>query len=112
MKFIKSARIGIATGRKTPVAFAIALLHSLALAQPANNTTSADLPEAKSLFETGGQQGIGPRPFSSFLERLASPVNKIEVKVIGENLAADGITATQVELRLLDSKGQIGRAHV
>ena len=107
MKFIKSARIGIATGRKTPVAFAIALLHSLALAQPANNTTSADLPEAKPLFETGGQQGIGPRPFSSFLERLASPVNKIELKVIGENLAADGITATQVELRLLDSKGQI-----
>lgn len=107
MKFMKHISCSAVVGfRGTPVALAVVLLHSFALAQPAANTTSADLPEAKSLFETGGQQGIGPRPFSSFLERLASPVNKIELKVRGENLPADGLTATEVTLRLLDQKGQ------
>eukprot|EP01031_Cornospumella_fuschlensis_P006848 gene6848-8515_t len=76
--------------RRTPVAIAVMLAQGLALAQPAANTTSADVPEAKSLFETGGQQGIGPRPFTSFLERLSSPVSKIGLKVDGDNLAADG----------------------
>ena len=108
MKLIKPICFSdVVSFRRTPVAFAVVFLHSLALAQPAANTTSADLPEAKSLFETGGQQGIGPRPFSSFLDRLTSPVNKIELKVAGENLAADGITATEVQLRLLDKKGQL-----
>lgn len=108
MKFIKLICFSdVVSFRRTPVAFAVVFLHSVALAQPAANTTSADLPEAKSLFETGGQQGIGLRPFSSFLDRLTSPVNKIELKVAGENLAADGITATEVQLRLLDKKGQL-----
>lgn len=107
MRFMKHASFFAAVSfRRTPVAFAVVLLQSVALAQPAANTTSADLPEAKTLFETGGQQGIGPRAFSSFLERLASPVNKIELKVSGENLPADGITAAEVKLRLLDPKGQ------
>ena len=107
MKFMKHIGICDAVSlRRTPIAVAAVLLHSVALAQPAANTTSADLPEAKSLFETGGQQGIGPRPFSSFLERLASPVHKIELKVSGENLPADGVTASTVQLRLLDQKGQ------
>ena len=92
--------------RRTPIAFAILFAHGLALAQPAVNTTSADVPEAKSLFETGGQQGIGPRPFSSFLERLSSPVSKISLKVDGENLPADGVSATNVQLSLLGKDGQ------
>ena len=91
---------------RTPVALAIVLMHGLVLAQPALNTTSADLPEAKSLFETGGQQGIGPRPFSSFLDRLSSPVDKIALQVEGDNLPADGVTATSVQLRLLGKDGQ------
>lgn len=91
--------------RRTPVALAVALMHSFALAQPALNATSADVPEAKTLFETGGQQGIGPRPFSSFLERLSSPVSKIGLKVDGENLPADGVSATDVQLRLFDNNG-------
>ena len=92
--------------RRTPIAVAVILLHGFALAQPASNTTSADVPEAKTLFETGGQQGIGPRPFTSFLDRLSSPVNKISLKVDGENLPADGVSPTDVQLRLFDKDGQ------
>ena len=91
--------------RRTPVAVAVILMHSFALAQPAFTATSADVPEAKTLFETGGQQGIGPRPFASFLERLSSPVSKIGLKVDGENLPADGVSATDVQLRLFDNNG-------
>ena len=107
MKFMKHISFSdVVRLRRTPVALGVVLLHSVVLAQPAANTTSADLPESKSLFETGGQQGIGPRPFSSFLERLTSPVNKIELKVNGENLPADGLTATDVQLRLFDKNGR------
>ena len=96
----------IVNARRTPVAIAVILMHGFSLAQPALNTTSADVPEAKTLFETGGQQGIGPRPFTSFLERLSSPVSKIGLKVDGENLPADGVSATDVQLRLFDKDGQ------
>jgi hypothetical protein len=92
--------------KPTPIAFAIALLPSILLAQVAPNTTSADVPEARSLFETGGQSTIGPRPANSFLDRLSSPVEKIAVKVDGDNLAADGVTGTNVEVQLLDKNGQ------
>ena len=92
--------------RRTPIAVAVILMHGFALAQPALNTTSADVPEAKTLFETGGQQGIGPRPFTSFLERLSSPVSKISLKVDGENLPADGVSPTDVQLRLFDKDGE------
>ena len=92
--------------RRTPIAVAVILMHGFALAQPALNTTSADVPEAKTLFETGGQQGISPRPFTSFLERISSPVSKIELKVNGENLPADGVSPTDVQLRLFDKDGQ------
>jgi hypothetical protein len=92
--------------RRTPIAVAVILMHGFALAQPALNTTSADVPEAKTLFETGGQPGIGPRPFTSFLDRLSSPVSKIGLKVDGENLPADGVSATDVQLRLFDKDGQ------
>lgn len=91
--------------RRTPVAVAVVLMHGLALSQPALNTTSADVPEARTLFETGGQQGMGPRPFSSFLERVSSPVDKISLKIDGENMPADGVTATEVQLRLFDKDG-------
>jgi hypothetical protein len=103
----KSRGMAKAFVQRTPVAVAVALLHSLVLAQPAANTTSADVPEAKSLFETGGQAGIGPRPFSSFLERLSSPVEKIKINVAADNVLADGITGTDVKVQLLDSKGQV-----
>jgi Invasin, domain 3 len=93
--------------RRTPVAVAIVLMQGLALAQPAANTTSADVPEAKSLFETGGQAGIGPRPFNSFLDRLSSPVEKIRINVAADNLPADGVSGTEVKVQLLDAKGQV-----
>ncbi len=92
--------------QRTPVAIAIALMYSLASAQPAQNTTSADVLESKSPFETGGQAGIGPRPFTSFFERLSSPVEKIKIAVAADNLPADGVSSTEVKVQLLDAKGQ------
>jgi hypothetical protein len=83
-----------------------------AVAQPASNTTSADTPAAKSLFEAGGQEAIGPRPFTSFLERLSSPADKITIKVSRDNLPADGSSATDVEVRLLDRNGASLRGDV
>ena len=38
--------------RRTPIGLAMILMHGFVLAQPALNTTSADVPEAKTLFET------------------------------------------------------------
>ena len=92
--------------RRSPVAVAIALAHGLLLAQPAGSTTSADTPEAKSLFDTAGQANIGPRPFNSFLERLTSPVEKIKINISADNLPADGVGATEVQVQLFDIKGQ------
>ncbi len=89
----------------TPIALAVALAHGAVFAQPAANTTSADALDASSPFETGGQQAIGPRPFTSFLDRLSSPVSKISLQVAGNNLAADGLSGTAVQVRLLDAKG-------
>lgn len=101
--------------RITPIALAIAMLPALVWAQPlpannapANNTaaTSADVLDAKSLFETGGQADIGPRPFNSFLSRLASPVDKIKLASPADNLPADGVSNTEIKLQLLGSNGQ------
>jgi hypothetical protein len=105
MKPAGAPRAGMLGLRPTPVALAIALLPGLVLAQPSLNTTSADVPEARSPFETGGQPSIGPRPFTSFLERLSTPVAKITINVAGDNLAADGVTGTDVSVQLLDNKG-------
>lgn len=93
--------------QKTPVAIAATLLTTAALAQVADHTTSADAPEANSSFETSGQSGIGPRPFTSFLRRLASPVESIDVKVAGDNLPADGVGSTEVVITLKDKSGQL-----
>ncbi len=107
MKTMKSTHFPhVVTLRQTQVALAVMVVQGLAWAQPALNTTSADVPDAKSLFETGGQQGIGPRPFTSFLERLSSPVSRISIKVDGENLPADGVSSTNVQLRLFDRDAQ------
>ncbi len=92
--------------KRTPIVVAIALMHGLVIAQPAANTTSADKTDAKSLFDTGGQAGIAPRPFNSFLERLSSPVEKIGIDVAADNILADGVTSTDVKIQLLDIKGQ------
>jgi hypothetical protein len=96
--------------RFTPIALAIAFMPMQVLAQPApaktTAATSADLPEAKSLFETGGQADIGPRPFNSFLSRLASPVEKIQLSAEADNLPADGVSRTSIRIQLLDAKGQ------
>lgn len=90
----------------TPLTLAvIAFAHGVAFAQPATHTTSADTPEVQSLFAAGGQESVGPRPFTSFFERLASPVSKIVLKVAGDNLAADGVTGTDVTVQLLDGQG-------
>ena len=91
--------------RLKPIAVAIALAHGVAIAQVAHDTTSADVLGNPNPFATGGQEGIGPRPFTSFMDRLSSPVSKIVVKVAGDNLSADGLTGTGVMIQLLDSKG-------
>ena len=104
---VNSLAAGRAFLQQTPVALAIALLSGFAIAQPAANTTSADVPDAKSLFETGGQATIGTRPFNSFLERISSSVGKIKVIVAADNILADGISGTDVNVQLLDSKGQL-----
>ena len=107
MKSIKPACLSNAFDlRSTPLVVAMLFVQGFAMAQPALNTTSADAPEARGLFETGGQQGIGPRPFTSFLDRLSSPVSKITLKVNGDNLQADGVTGTEVQISLLDNNGQ------
>ncbi len=100
--------------RHGPVALAALLLvHGMVVAQPAANTSSGDLPGGtKSLFDSAGQEGIGPRPFTSFLERLSSPVEKIAIKVAGDNLAADGVSGTDVQVRLIDRQGQVIRGDV
>jgi hypothetical protein len=99
----------------TPIALAVAMLPGLVWAQPAlvynapaTNTasTSADVLDAKSLFETGGQADIGPRPFNSFLSRLASPVDKIKLQSTADNLPADGVGSTEIRLQLLGGTGQ------
>ncbi len=92
--------------RPTPIALAIAaVLHGAVLAQPAINTTSADTPPPAGLFESSGQTTIGPRPFTSFLQRLSTPVDKISIKVANNNLTADGVSGTDVTVTLLDGKG-------
>jgi hypothetical protein len=92
--------------KKTPVAIAATLLASVALAQPADHTTSADALEAAGAFDTSGQPNIGPRPFTSFLQRLASPVESIGVSIAADNLPADGVGSTDVVVTLKDKNGQ------
>jgi hypothetical protein len=92
--------------KKTPVAIAATLLASVVLAQPADRTTSADAPDASGPFATGGQANIGPRPFTSFLQRLSSPVESIGVVVAADNLPADGVGSTDVVVTLKDKNGQ------
>lgn len=109
MKTVKPRQPELLMSRRAPVAVAaLALMQGIAQAQPqpAPNTTSADKPEARSLFETGGQESIGPRPYTSFLERISSPVEKITVRVAGDNLLADGLAQTDVQVQLLDKAGQ------
>ncbi len=103
MKKVEPARARMLT--LSPVMLAVAMAQGAAYAQPAQNTTSADTPEAKSLFEIGGQANIGPPPFASFLERLSSPVEKIAIKVAADNLPADGVSGVDVSVRLVDAKG-------
>lgn len=95
--------------RFTPVALAIAMIPLSAWAQPApahsSAASSADTLEAKSLFDTGGQADIGPRPFNSFFARLSSPVEKIRLEAAADNLPADGVSGNEIRLQLLDAKG-------
>ena len=97
---------------KTPVALAAALLASAAFSQPADNTTSADVADATGLFATGGQATIGPRPFTSFLQRLDSPVETIQVQAAADNLPADGVGFNDVVVTLRDKDGQLVTAEV
>lgn len=95
----------ICSRRITPIALAVALAHGSVSAQVAHDTTSADVLGNPNPFATGGQEGIGIRPFTSFMDRLSSPASKIVVKVAGDNLAADGVTGTDVAVQLFDAKG-------
>lgn len=72
------------------------------LSPVAPNTTSADAPVNAGVFETDGQPGIGPRPFTSFVQRIASPVDRIEIEGARDNQPADGLSAQTVRVRLLD----------
>ena len=92
--------------KKTPVAIAATLLATVVLAQPAGHTTSADALDASGTFSTSGQATIGPRPFTSFLQRLASPVESIGMSVAADNLPADGVGSTDVVVTLKDKNGQ------
>lgn len=98
--------------RRSPVALAVLLLHGATMAQTAPTATSADTLGARNLFESGGQEGIGPRPFTSFAERLTTPVDKISIKVAADNLPADGVSGTDVSVQLVDGKGQVIREDV
>ena len=97
---------------KTPVALAAALLASAAFSQPADNTTSADVVNTAGLFATGGQATIGPRPFTSFLQRLDSPVETIQVQAAADNLPADGVGFNDVVVTLKDKDAQLVTAEV
>jgi hypothetical protein len=112
MKLKYSNLLRIVMPHRSPIALVVAVFASAALAQTAPNTTSADVPEAKSQFETGGQAGIGTRPFTSFLERISSPVEKIVIKPSANNLPADGVTGTDIRLELFDAKGASLRTDV
>jgi hypothetical protein len=103
-------------GSKLPshgaVAFAAWLCCGAAAAQSGVTTVapnSADLPEAKSLFEVGNQGTIAPRPFASFLERIASPVEKIELSANLAPLPADGVGRRSISLRLMGKDGVLVR---
>jgi hypothetical protein len=104
--------VSTAISRTHAIAMLTMLVACSAWAQPARNTTSADAPETKSLFESAGQAGVGPRPYTSFLERLSSPVDKIIIKLAADNLPADGVTGTDVRVQLMDIKGTPVRTDV
>lgn len=98
--------------KKTPVAIAATLLASAVLAQPADHTTSADALLDSGTFGMSGQATIGPRPFTSFLQRLSSPVETIGVAVAADNLPADGVGSTDVVVTLKDKSGQAVKGEV
>jgi hypothetical protein len=108
----QNRRVNQVIKKKTPVAVAAAVLASATFAQPADHTTSADAPEANSAFSTSGQPTIGTRPFTSFLQRLSSPVERIAVDVAGNNLPADGVGSTDVVITLKDRDGRVVTSEV
>ena len=91
--------------RLRPVVLAIGMLPLGLNAQVADGTTSADVVGRASAFDTGGQATVGPRPFTSFMERISSPVAKIAVKIPGDNLPADGVSETEVFVDLQGAGG-------
>ncbi len=96
-----------ATLAQSAIALAALACCALAGAQVLPAPSSADVPESKSLFEVGGQGSIAPRPFASFLERLSSIVDKIELKAGADNLPADGVGQVAIQLLLLDKNGKL-----
>lgn len=94
--------------QKIPLAAAMALIQGMAWGQGA---TSAESP-FRSDASAAGQPGIAPRSFTSFVERLSSPVDKILVDVADNNLPADGLGTTEVRVQLQDAKGQAVKQEV
>lgn len=82
-----------------------------------NAPTSADEPpprlrsgttpstDGRSLFESGGMPGIGPRPFNTLAERVNAVVDEIRVRVATDNIPADGTQRTPVRVEFLNRQG-------
>jgi hypothetical protein len=82
-----------------------------------NAPTSADEPpprlpsgsspatDGRSLFESGGMPGIGPRPYNTLAERVNAAVDEIRVRVATDNIPADGTQRTPVRVLLLNRQG-------
>ena len=91
----------------TPIALLVTFVLPPAVAQVSQSHSSAVQSDGTPLFLAEGQAGIAPKPFTSFLERLASPASKILIRVAGDNLPADGVSGTDVVVELLDAKGVV-----
>lgn len=117
--------------QRRPMPVARPLCLALAMAQPfmsmpawaqvatggASSPTSADEPPARSasgttpatdsrsLFESGGMPGIGPRPYNTLAERVNAAVDEIRVRVATDNIPADGTQRTPVQVQLLNRQG-------
>lgn len=94
--------------RLSPLAAALTCLSWPVLAQVAGHAPRSEAMNAGSAVAQDGQVNIGPRPFTSFLERLSSPVAGIVLRRVGaDDLRADGLSATRIELELRDDKGDL-----
>lgn len=98
--------------RLQPLVLAMGLMPLVLHAQVAGSTTSADVLGGTSAFDLGGQSTIGPRPFTSFMDRISSPVSRVSVTLPSDNLPADGVSETEVLVRIEGAGGSAIRDDV